>query len=214
MLKNNLTATKISFILLSILLIFSCTSVETQSTKEEDHNTSTDIKTSAGIFFNKLITDEKPVRLLIVISPDKINVQSNDENLPFDYRSNRAKYIESVQKQIFLQTYGDSVVLIDRSNLDTINQEMALQLSGIISKETSNKIGELSGANYILTGGLDFFEDINRAEYFEKFTRQIIEVSTGEVKSIDIFESYYKWNPAEEKYFKTSSLLNGKELEN
>ena len=214
MLKNNLTATKISFILLSILLIFSCASVETQSTKEEDHNTSTDIKTSAGIFFNKLITDEKPVRLLIVISPDKINVQSNDENLPFDYRSNRAKYIESVQKQIFLQTYGDSVVLIDRSNLDTINQEMALQLSGIISKETSNKIGELSGANYILTGGLDFFEDINRAEYFEKFTRQIIEVSTGEVKSIDIFESYYKWNPAEEKYFKTSSLLNGKELEN
>jgi len=212
MLNKYLSAIKIPFLLLLVIIILSCASIEPQSPKEEDQNT--DIKTSAGIFFNKLITDEKPVRLLIVISPDKINVQSNEENLPFEYRSNRAKYIESVQKQIFLQTYGDSVILIDRSNLDTINEEMALQLSGIISKDTSNKIGEISGANYILTGGLDFFEDFNRAEYFEKFTRQIIEVSTGEVKAIDIFESYYKWNSTEEKYFKTSSLLNGKELGN
>ena len=90
---------KIPFLLLSILLIFSCASVETKSTKEEDQNT--DINTSAGIFFNTLISQEKPVRLLIVISPDKINVYSNDENLPFDYRSNRAMYIESVQKQIY-----------------------------------------------------------------------------------------------------------------
>jgi len=212
MLNKYLSAIKIPFLLLLVIIILSCASIEPQSPKEEDQNT--DIKTSAGIFFNKLITNEKPVRLLIVISPDKINVQSNEENLPFEYRSNRAKYIESVQKQIFLQTYGDSVILIDRSNLDTINEEMALQLSGIISKDTSNKIGEISGANYILTGGLDFFEDFNRAEYFEKFTRQIIEVSTGEVKAIDIFESYYKWNSTEEKYFKTSSLLNGKELGN
>ena len=212
MLNKYLSAIKIPFLLLLVIIILSCASIEPQSPKVEDQNT--DIKTSAGIFFNKLITDEKPVRLLIVISPDKINVQSNEENLPFEYRSNRAKYIESVQKQIFLQTYGDSVILIDRSNLDTINEEMALQLSGIISKDTSNKIGEISGANYILTGGLDFFEDFNRAEYFEKFTRQIIEVSTGEVKAIDIFESYYKWNSIEEKYFKTSSLLNGKELGN
>ncbi len=212
MLKIYLAITKISFLLLSVIIILSCTSVETKSTIVEDHNNSTDIKTSAGIFFNNLIADKKPVRLLIVISPDNINVYSNDENLPFEYRSNRAKYIESVQKQIFLQTFGDSVILIDRSNFDTINQEMAMQLSGFISKETSTKIGELTGANYILTGGLDFFEDFNKAEYFEKFTRQIIEISTGEVKTIDIFESYYKWNPAEEKYFKTSSLLNGKEI--
>ena len=212
MLNKYLSATKISFILLSILLIFSCASVETKSIKDVDQNNNTDIKSSAGIFFNKLVSQEKPVRLLIVISPERINVYSNDENLPFEYRSNRAKYIESVQKQIFLQTYGDSVVLIDRSNLDTIIEETALQLSGMISKETSNMIGDLSGANYILTGGLDFFEDFNKLEYFEKFTRQIIEVSSGEVKAIDIFESYYKWNPAEGKYDKTSSLLNGKEL--
>ena len=213
MLKRHQAIIKILFLLLSVLIILSCASIETKPSEIENQDNSTDIKTSAGIFFTKLISEEKSVRLLIAINPDMIVVHSNDENLPPEYKANRAKYIESVQKHIFLQSFGDNAVLIDRSNLDTINKELSLQLSGFISKETSNEIGELTGANYILTGGLDFFEDFNKAEYFEKFTRQIIEISTGEVKAIDIFESYYKWDSAEERYLKTSSLLNGKELE-
>lgn len=210
--NKNLNSGKKLFLILSVLILLSCTTTQTITHGQENQEKSSDIKTSGGIFFTKLISEEKPVRLLIAINPDMITVHSNDENLPPEYQANRAKYIESVQKHIFLQAFGDSVDLIDRSNLDTINKETALQLSGIISKDTSIEIGELSGANYILTGGLDFYEDFNRTEYSEKFTRQIIEVSTGEVKAIDIFESYYKWNPAEEKYLKTSSLLNGKEL--
>ncbi len=213
MTRKHLSPGIIIFLTIILLLLFSCTTAPTKPIVQENPDKNTDIKTSAGVFITKLIAEGKPVRLLIAINPDMIVVQSNDENLPPDYKTNRAKYIESVQKHIFLQAYGDSVVLIDRSNLDTINKELSLQLSGIISKDTSIEIGELSGANYILTGGLDFFEDFNRAEYFEKFTRQIIEVSTGEVKAIDIFESYYKWNPVEKKYLKTSSILNGKELE-
>ena len=213
MAKKYRYASRILLLTLSALILFSCTTAPTKPIVQVSPDKNTDIKTSAGVYFNKVIASGKPVRLLIVITPDMIHVHSNDEQLPADYRSSRAKYIESVQKHIFLQAFGDSVILIDRSNMDTINQELALQLSGIISKDTSNEIGELSGANYILTGSLDFFEDFKKGEYFEKFTRQIIEVSTGEIKAIDIFESYYKWNSTEEKYFKISSILNGKELE-
>nr|MDA3939976.1 hypothetical protein [Spirochaetia bacterium] len=178
MTNNFLKPGKILLIILSFLSLISCSS---SPAVQENQDKSSDIKTSAGEYLKKLVSEGKPIRLLIAISPDRINVQSNDENLPQEYRSNRAKYIESVQKHILLQSFGDSVVLIDRSNLDTINNEISLQLSGIISKETSNVIGELSGANYILTGGLDFFEDFNKKEYFEKFTREIIELSTGEM---------------------------------
>jgi len=65
MINKYLNSGKIPFLLLSVLIIFSCVSLDKKTTQMENQNNSTDIKTSAGIFFTKLISEEKPVRLLM-----------------------------------------------------------------------------------------------------------------------------------------------------
>lgn len=68
--------------------------------------------------------------------------------------------------------------LVDRSNLQQIMEELRLQLSGVISQESSVEIGELLGAQLILTAEVHSVD-----EEYQVFLK-LLRVETGEILSI------------------------------
>ena len=57
---------------------------------------------------------------------------------------------------------GSKLIVIDRRNLDAIRQEMNFQMSGDVSDETAQRIGQMLGAQYIISGSLQSLGDVQR----------------------------------------------------
>jgi TolB-like protein len=55
-----------------------------------------------------------------------------------------------------------SFIVVDRSNLELLQQEMAFQLSGEVSDETALSIGKKLGAQTIISGSVEIVGDILR----------------------------------------------------
>ena len=68
--------------------------------------------------------------------------------------------------------------VVDRSNLDTRQKEMAFQLSGEVSDETIQSLGKILGAQIIFSGAIEPFGDIFR------LIIQAIAVESGLVKDV------------------------------
>jgi len=71
---------------------------------------------------------------------------------------------------------GKKVTVVDRRNLSLINQEMDLQLSGIVSDESVQTIGKMLGAQSIISGSL-----INMGTYY-RFNVSVTNVETAEIQ--------------------------------
>jgi len=88
----------------------------------------------------------------------------------------------SVQFSEYVLTYLESIfvnngklVVVDRSNLDRIRQELGFQLSGEVNDESASAIGKMLGAGAIITGTL-----INIGDAY-RLTLKAINVETATV---------------------------------
>ncbi|MEF3279747.1 MAG: VWA domain-containing protein [Elusimicrobiota bacterium] len=96
-----------------------------------------------------------------------------------DFYSINQKNADSKIIQQRITTYFSAIkeiTLIERSLLDKVLGEIKLQQSGTIAEKDITKIGEITGANYVLTGTINDLKD-NKLE----INSRIVEVATGKI---------------------------------
>ncbi|MDR0302183.1 MAG: penicillin-binding protein activator LpoB, partial [Treponema sp.] len=72
-----------------------------------------------------------------------------------NFSSSSAQFSEYVLEGISLHLVnGGKLVVVDRANLDRVRQEQGFQLSGDVSDESAKAIGQMLGADAIVTGSL------------------------------------------------------------
>ncbi len=117
---------------------------------------------------------------LINFSALKINAKMPAAILPFSVRSNSMannaeyftqEFVLAVRKQKLLR-------LVERQDLQRITEEIGLRLSGLTDEQNVSQLGQLIGADLLISGRL-YFND-GRYEIFLKLLR----VETGEVLSV------------------------------
>lgn len=89
-----------------------------------------------------------------------------------------------------------NITLIERSLLERVFQEQKIQVSGAVGPDTAKKIGELTGANAIVSGTLS---ELSNDEV--ELNARIIEVGTGRVISAGQAVFKKDW-----KYFKPLNI--------
>jgi TolB-like protein len=71
---------------------------------------------------------------------------------------------------------GSKLSVVERQKLETILREQALAQSGVLDEKSGQAVGQLLGAQYLLTG------EINRSDSRLRIDCHILKVSTGQVR--------------------------------
>jgi len=81
----------------------------------------------------------------------------------FNFKSSSPKLSEYIMEELTVYFVNNgSFNMVDRSNLELLQQEMAFQLSGEVSDETAMSIGKKLGAQTIISGSIEPFGDLLR----------------------------------------------------
>jgi len=85
------------------------------------------------------------------------------------------------------------LVLVDRKNLDEIRQELALQVSGDVSDKSAQKLGEMLGAEVLITGSFDLLSDKYRMpiKAVRVETSEILYITTTSISSSSDTEALF-----------------------
>lgn len=97
----------------------------------------------------------------------------------FQNRTNRL-YLDSWEQKIpeFLHSElsrSREIVLVERLSLQTILDEQALTMTGLIDSSTAQVVGKLLRAQYVITGSINMSGDLLRID------SKVINVSTGKI---------------------------------
>ncbi len=127
----------------------------------------------------KILTCSIILYLLILSSQlrSQITIAVSD----FENRSTEF-YLDSWEKSVpeLLKselTAESAIRLVERGRIESVLQEQALSMTGLVDSSTAQKIGGLLGAEYVVTGSIDLNAD------WIMINASIIKVSTGETKS-------------------------------
>ena len=123
------------------LLLLTCFVVSAFSQNAVPLNTG--LSNSAKLFEERI---PKGTKLVV------LNIRSSSPQL--------SEYIREELSDHFVNRNHFTVV--DRSNLELLQQEMAFQLSGEVSDETALSIGKKLGAQIIISGSIESFGDVFR----------------------------------------------------
>jgi len=83
---------------------------------------------------------------------------------------------------------SNSLTLVERSNLDILNEEIMFQLSGEVSDETVLSLGKRLGAQTVLTGSIDLRDNVFRLRV------RAIEIETA------VIQGQFNVNIARDRY--------------
>lgn len=72
-------------------------------------------------------------------------------------------------------SHSPEIVVVERSKIESILKEQALAQAGVIENETAQKVGQLAGAEYIITG------EINTVGNQLRIDAHLLKVATGQV---------------------------------
>ncbi|KLO23494.1 MULTISPECIES: DUF5683 domain-containing protein [unclassified Marinitoga] len=97
--------------------------------------------------------------------------------LPFEADSEETSVLLSDIYAYYLKI--NNIPIVDRKELQKIIEEIKLSMTGIVNEKNSSKIGELSGADLLLTGNMNKLGDV----YF--ITVKLIDVASSETLFID-----------------------------
>ena len=84
-------------------------------------------------------------------------------------------------------------ILVDRKNMETVRQELALSLTGEISEETAAAIGKMTGASVIITGSLVSINKIYRLTVTAKAVEKniVIDIEDADIRDYDSLLRFY-----------------------
>lgn len=100
--------------------------------------------------------------------------------------------------------------LVDRGQLPALVKEIELKQTGLLSEENRSKIGRLLSVNYIIE--MRFAESCVKNDITETSRFKLIELETGRVISVDIFEVFKHYNDTMENWETDRIKLNRKEV--
>jgi TolB-like protein len=103
-----------------------------------------------------------------------------------------AFYLDSWEKSVpeFLKSelsVSKQITLVERRALESVLQEQALSMTGLVDSTTAQQVGGLIGAQYIISG------TINKTGSWIRIDAKIIKVQTGQVKSAKVRASDDKY---------------------
>jgi len=102
-----------------------------------------------------------------------------------------------------------TLVLVDRQNMAEIKQELALQVSGDVSDESAQKLGEMLGAEVLITGSFDLLSDKYRMpiKAVRVETSEILYITTTSISSSSDTEALFGKPSAGETAAKTATSV-------
>ncbi|MDA3839270.1 MAG: VWA domain-containing protein [Candidatus Delongbacteria bacterium] len=123
-----------------------------------------------------------------------LNFTINNSNGDMDYLSNGIS-------DILISNLADkhNLTIIEREKIQSIIDELSFKNSGLVTEKEQSKIGQLSGAKYILTGSITFVGSSFR------MVSKVLDVQTGNVVSTQSVQGKGKDN-----IFDSADILSGK----
>ena len=103
-----------------------------------------------------------------------------------------AFYLDSWEKSVpeFLKSelsVSPHITIVERRALESVLQEQALSMTGLVDSTTAQEVGGLIGAQFIISG------TINKTGSWTRIDAKIIKVETGQVKSEKVRTSDEKY---------------------
>jgi TolB-like protein len=99
-----------------------------------------------------------------------------------DFKNNTDSfYLDDWEKSIpeFLKSElsrSEKIVIVERRQLESVLQEQALNMTGLVDSSTAQQVGNLLGAEYMISG------TINQSGKWTRIDAKIIKVASGRVK--------------------------------
>ena len=124
-----------------------------------------------------------PIILLLLIS---IVIETTLAQQPIaigDFKNDsEVFYLDSWEKSIpeFLKSElskAEELIVVERQQLESVLREQALSMTGLIDSATAQSVGQMVGAQYMISG------KISKTGKWIRIDARIIQVSTGQVKS-------------------------------
>ena len=121
--------------------------------------------------------------LLLLSSLQARSVQQDDQVTiaVMDFKNNSSVFrYDRLERMVpeMLKTelsHYSEIAVVERSKIESILKEQALAQAGVIETETAQKVGQLVGAEYIITG------EINRIGNQLRIDAHLLKVATGQV---------------------------------
>ena len=120
---------------------------------------------------------------ILIISFQFCPVQAQMTIAIADFKNNTdAFYLDDWEKSIpeFLKSElskSENLVIVERRQLEAVLNEQALSMTGLVDSSTAQQVGNLLGAEYVISG------TINQSGKWTRIDAKIIRVSSGHVKS-------------------------------
>ena len=118
---------------------------------------------------------------IVFISVGTLNAQVTVALADFKNQS-EVFYLDEWEKSIpeFLKSElssSEKIIIVERRQIEDVLKEQALSMTGLVDSSTAQKVGNMLGAQFVLTG------TINKAGGWTRIDAKIIKVSTGHVRS-------------------------------
>lgn len=130
---------------------------------------------------NDVLSEKKPVRLSVYMGQISNTMADNKLQLEEWKKGIEPQVLSDAEKTI-IQTFGycHNFSLVDRYTLQEIADEHKLTMSGMISRETRTKLGEILGLTHVVV--IDYFRGpYGRKSIHDAETVRLIEIDTGRV---------------------------------
>ena len=141
---------------------------------------------------NDLLRKNKRICLIIIV--DSITSSGIGE-IGFDEVAFRNEFLnESYNHYLSYLSETDNFSIVDRNMTDQILREFAFDLTGLVSDKLRAKIGEVSGATYILNINVAYWKGfIDSLVTIQRTTnRSLIEIESGNILAVDYVRDWYR----------------------
>ena len=131
-----------------------------------------------------LLADGNKVTLAILLGTIS-NIAAADDDSRKEWREASRTSLYSNAEMLLIRSYQSEqgFRLVDRSKMEEITREYALQLSGLVPDEVRVKIGSMLGVTHIFQ--IDAVRWAKDGGTFDELVTRLIEVETGRVLAID-----------------------------
>ncbi len=100
--------------------------------------------------------------------------------MPFD-SGNDPSTGDAAANEMIASLSSMNAIVVERRNMDKIMEELSLQQTGLVDKETATKVGKSLGAKYLVTGTVKEFNRPGFTNVGLKVQARLVDVESGKI---------------------------------
>ena len=179
---------------------------------------------SSLIHSNEKVISNRTIKIEELLNNDNVNLiiimPKNEVTNNYMYSSEYDEWVNR-QTQIVTSSIMSGLIkyfasnekfkIVDRQIIDSIINEQVFSLSDLVRNDTRIRIGNITGANYILYCTFDLYRHMisnTKYTFTNSMIAKLISIETGEVVSIDIYKDtitttyiFGQWNNSTIRYY-------------